>query len=349
MISPLVVLQAALAGMRGDSPMNGIKNVMSAIGDQLFGENLMFAVAAQVKANEKANGTQIVSSEDEWPTVIGKYGSFILNESFLPLAVSEFARFKQSWNEPVILPSGRKVVSSDLFLANFGGIRISRFNLNASITAEAKALSASSGRNNFEYSRNYKQATTDSEKTALFNEVSARDAKNFSETKSLFADAKVLGLTDDKLATLAKDSGMPARISLGAIDGIYTPPKQEKDKSPTDIVNEMVGTGASQSEVLAEIKAIAGKDRYQANSLMNSYRSMVNDQRLRITGQDKLLVSLGEGNQDRANYISKRYNQIANSIGQSMADAYVLELRHKRIITPAVNSQLKSLGVNVGN
>ena len=349
MLSTLVTTQAALHGMRGDGPWNGIKNVMSAIGNQLFGENLMVAVASQVHANEKANGTQIFSAEDDVLPAAGKIGSFILNESFLPLAVNEFARFKQSWKEPVILPSGRKVVSSDLFLANFGGIRISRWNLPARITAEAKALSASSGRNNFEYSRNYKQATTDSEKTELFNEVAARDAKNFSETKSLFADAKVLGLTDDKLATLAKASGMPARISLGAIDGIYTPPKQEKDKSPTDILNEMVGTGASQREVLAEIKTIAGKDRYQAINLMNSYKSMVNDQRLAVTDQDKLLSSMGEGNGDRANYISKRYNQIANSTGQSMAAAYILELRHKRIVTPAVNSQLKSLGVNVGN
>ena len=82
---------------------------------------------------------------------------------------------------------------------------------------------------------------------------------------------------------------------------------------------------------------------------MNSYRSIVIEQKKGITDQDKLLSSLSEGSGDRANYIARKLDQITKSTGDAMSHAYYLELRKKGIITPAVNSQLKSLGVNVGN
>jgi len=344
-----IVTEAAMAGMRGDSPQDAVKNFFGALTSQAFGENLTFNILRQVAQNETTRGVQIRSDNDPLLTRAMDVGSFVLNEGFVPIAFGELARVKQSWDKPITSPSGRVITKDDLFLANFAGIRIMRMNLNARVQSEAKGISSQLGKDDVEYKSNYKNAVSDSERDKLFQNKLSRDAQTFANTQSLFADAKTLGFTNEKLAGLARDSGMPSRISLGAIDNIYTPPKQEKDKSPTDIVNEMVGTGASQSEVLAEIKAIAGKDKFQAINLMNSYRSMVIEQKKGITDQDKLLSSLSEGSGDRANYIARKLDLITKSTGDAMSHAYYLELRKKGIVTPAVNSQLKSLGVNVGN
>jgi hypothetical protein len=344
-----IVIEAAMAAMRGDNVKEAFSNFFGALTNQAFGENLGFNILSQVKQNETTRGVQIKSDSDSDLTQLKDIGSFVLNEGFLPAAFGELARIKQSWDQPITSPSGRVVTRDDLFLSNFAGMRVMRMNLDDRIKSEVKAISSQIGKDNLQYNTNYKNAISDSDRNNLYQNKLSRDGKNFVDTQSLFRDSLTLGLSNDKIAGIARDSGMPARISLGAIDGIYIPPKQEKDKSPTDLIHEMIEDGSDQKQVLAQIKTIAGKDLVLARSLMENYRTMVIEFKKGITDQDKLLRSFSETNGDRANYIAKKVKLISDQQGPMMGQSYLIDLRKKGVLTPGVNARLKSLGVSIQN
>ena len=339
-----IVMEAAASAIRGDSPSESVKNFFGALSSQMFGENLMFGIASQIYQNESNRGIQIRSENDPLLSQAMGVGKFILTEGFVPIAVNEAIRIKDAWDKPIVSPSGRVVTREDLFNANLMGVRTMRMNLRDVVASRSRGINAQMSNDNTQYKSEYRNSMTDDQRQGAFNKLLQRDQQSFSNVKSLFDNAKTLGIDSNDLIELAK--GLPSRTVAGALDNIYVPPKMERDKSPSDVISEMYDSGKSRNEIISEIRNISNTNPFEAKRLMDAVRASFIEEKRGITNEDKLLDSFSEANGDRASYIAKKMQKIAAEQGQIMAKVYYDDLMKKRIITPAVKAQLNSAGIS---
>jgi hypothetical protein len=145
---------------------------------------------------------------------------------------------------------------------------------------------------------------------------------------------RTLGMDDEKIVTILKDTGLAAKDILGVLSGQIDPLPREKKITATDVYSEIAALPAK--EQLSAISEYAKTDTAMYKSLMDKYRE---ESRLKSRGVstfDRLVMSLGVDDGERATYI----NRSTQGMTEGEKSMYLNSLRQKKILTPKVENQM---------
>jgi hypothetical protein len=148
------------------------------------------------------------------------------------------------------------------------------------------------------------------------------------------SNMRTLGMDDEKIVTILKDTGLAAKDILGVLSGQIDPLPREKKITATDVYSEIAALPAK--EQLSAISEYAKTDTAMYRSLMDKYRE---ESRLKARGVstfDRLVMSLGVDDGERATYI----NRSTQGMTEGEKSMYLNSLRQKKILTPKVENQM---------
>lgn len=338
-----IVMEAASAATRGDDPEEAAKKFLSVVQEQLFGANLLVRPAVDVWRNQADSGRQVFSDNDDASRKAADAGMYLGKEWFMPLVFNE-ARKAYMASKEIATAAGQKYEVDDLLLSNFGGVRLYRIDLPTRFRADAAKLTESIARDQRDYSSAKRRSIGEDDKVAAYERFEARRRNAWEKTAQMVQDARTMGYSDEELVKMLKEGGIPSRLLVGAMDGLYLPTDINETLGPAEQFEEWEAAGIKTLPQLREkITAIAKTDRPRAMSLMNHLKDVVVDERRGITPAEKLMLSFPQADGSRARYISLKMDEIARTQGQEAVGQYRDELRRKRILTPVVDRQLMQI------
>ena len=338
-----IVIEAATAAMRGDSPMGAAKNFLSSLWEQVTGKHLLYWPAAQAITNKKESGGQVRSENSSVLDKAIDTVSYLATEMFVPLVFSELKKLREIPLRQAT-EAGSKYTYWDMFKSNLLGIRTYRKDLDESFRGDASRLRTSLTADQTTYGSIKRNALTDDVKRAAYSEFEAKRKFAHDQAVQMVQDAKALGATDEKVIGLLKEGGIPARMIAGAIDGIYIPSAYEDRKTPTDYLEEWTLGGMKNADQLrAKVQEVAKTDPKMARAIISEYRSQQREQMLGIKGTDALIKSYDEQDGSRAQYLAQKYRKLVESDGRDAAVKYLKDMRARRVLTPTVQQQVFQL------
>lgn len=340
-IPQTIVTEAAAAAMRGDSPSQSAKRFASVVGQQLFGANLVISPILDVSQNRTESGQPIYTKNQPFLGKALDATMYLGSKWFVPLVIPEIKKAYEATKQ-VAAASGQKYNLADMALSNFAGIRKYRIDLPTKFRVDAARLGRDFSDDQTVYSNKKRNLIGEDDKNAAYLEFEAKRRFAWQRASQIVKDARTLGYNDSQVVDMLK-GGIPSRLLLGAMEGIYLPSSKVETIGPAEQFEEWESKGIkSVQDIRNEISKIARTDRPRAISLINHLRESIITERRGVTPTDKLLLSMPVSDGSRADYIMVKINQLA-AVGDAKGIIrYRDELKKKRIINPDVLNQIKS-------
>jgi len=333
-------IEAASLAARQATPEEAFSALSKSLGKQLFGANLLLAPVSEVVSGRTKYGTPITSENAPiYKQFIDKSGYF-LDNTLNPLVVRETNKFfktLKSKDFKVETSGGQVYTMNDLITENFAGIRKKTFDPYSRLKTDAFGLSKTMSDDRISYASDRRRALDDAGKQEAYQQYVQLHRNVFDKVKKIVNDSRTLGLTDEEIALTLKDGRIDSQTILGAITDTYLLPPVEKDRSAELLADEIMNLPASRRG--SAISKIAREQPKIATSVANRVKSQMRDLALGVNEIDRLIGALDANDGTRAKYISQHLSKLGTEQEQQ---AYINELKGKRLLTPLVYEQLKA-------
>ena len=325
MVPHAVALSAFEAGISGQP----FESVLSFAADELVGEGSFVGRSLHASLfNIDPRTKKPISYQTDKAKNVSERIAFALTDAFTPGVGREVEKLGKAMR-------GEGKLSTEDVLKRQVGIRVNDFTIEdgakmkvRGVVENAKLASA-----DYNAARDYRQLAPAQLEVVYQNANNARiDALN--KIGRHVSNMKTLGVNDDKIVTILKDSGLASKDILGVLTGQIEMLPREKKITATDIYSEISALPAKQQ--LAAISQYAKTDMTMHKNLMEKYRE---ENRLKARGvstYDRLVMSLGIDDGERAAYI----NRSTQGMTYAEKTMYLNSLRQKKILTPKVETQM---------
>ncbi len=333
-------IEAASLAARQATPEEAFSALSKSLGKQLFGANLLLAPVSEVVSGKTKYGTPITSENAPIYKQFIDKSSYFLDNTLNPLVVRETNKFfktLKSKDFKVETPGGQIYTMNNLLAENFGGIRKKTFNPYSRLKTDAFGLSKTMSDDRISYASDRKRALDDVGKQEAYQQYVQLHRSVFDKVKQIVNDSRTLGLTDEEIALTLKEGRIDSQTILGAITDTYLLPPAEKDKSAELFTDEVMNLPASQRG--SAISRIAREQPQIAASVANRVKSQMRDLALGVDEVDRLIGSLDANDGTRAKYITQQLAKLGTELERQ---AYINELKAKRLLTPLVYEQVKA-------
>lgn len=334
------VIEAASLAARQATPEEAFSALSVSLGKQLFGANLLLAPVSEVVSGKTKYGTPITSENAPiYKQFIDKSGYF-LDNTLNPLVVRETNKFfktLKSKDFKVETSGGQVYTMNDLIAENFAGIRKKTLDPYSRLKTDAFGLSKTMSDDRISYASDRRRALDDAGKQEAYQQYVQLHRNVFDKVKKIVNDSRTLGLTDEEIALTLKDGRIDSQTILGAITDTYLLPPVEKDRSAELLADEVMNLPAFRRG--SAISKIAREQPKIATSVANRVKSQMRDLALGVNEIDRLIGALDANDGTRAKYISQHLAKLGTEQEQQ---AYINELKGKRLLTPLVYEQLKA-------
>ena len=334
------VIEAASLAARQATPEEAFSALSVSLGKQLFGANLLLAPVSEVVSGKTRYGTPITSENAPiYKQFIDKSGYF-LDNTLNPLVVRETNKFfktLKSKDFKVETSGGQVYTMNDLIAENFAGIRKKTFDPYSRLKTDAFGLSKTMSDDRISYASDRKRALDDAGKQEAYQQYVQLHRNVFDKVKKIVNDSRTLGLTNEEIALTLKEGRIDSQTILGAITDTYLLPPVEKDRSAELLADEVMNLPAFRRG--SAISKIAREQPKIATSVANRVKSQMRDLALGVNEIDRLIGALDANDGTRAKYISQHLAKLGTEQEQQ---AYINELKGKRLLTPLVYEQVKA-------
>lgn len=158
--------------------------------------------------------------------------------------------------------------------------------------------------------------------------------KVFGDLVQLRDDARVLNVPEERVIASMRKAGLPADIILGVMDGAgYVPGERGEKDTPAEIIARLRQLPADRRA--AELRTELAADPLLAKRLAERMREEASG----VTEKDRLLLSLGVSDGERAAYIRRRIDGMQS---KEEKKAYLLTLAKRGVATERVLGQVFS-------
>lgn len=319
-----VGISAFEAGLNGQP----IESVLSFAADELVGEGSFLGRSVYSGLfNIDPKTKKPISYQTDKAKNVSDRIAFALKDAFMPGVARETERLGKALR-------GEGPLKPEDVLRRQVGIRLNDFKIEdgAKMRVRASVDNAKLALSDYNAARDYKQLAPSQLETVYQNANKAR-SDALAKIGVHVEDLKTLGFNQDETIALLKDAGLASKDILGVLTGSVDPIPREKKITATDIYSEI--------SALPENQRLRAISQYSRNptmykSLMETYRQ---DNQLRARGvssMDRLVMSLGIEDGERARFISNSLK----SMEPGQRTMYLNELRSKKILTPKVNAQI---------
>lgn len=335
-------IEAASLAARQATPEEAFSALSRSLGKQLFGANLLLAPVSEVVSGRTSYGTPITSENAPIYKQFIDKSSYFLDNTLNPLVVRETNKFfktLKSKDFKVETSSGQIYTMNDLIAENFVGIRKKTFDPYSRLKTDAFSLSKTMSDDRISYASNRRRAIDDAGKQEAYQQYAQLHSTVFGKVKKIVDDSRTLGLTDEEIAITLKDGRIDSQTILGAITNTYLPPPVAKDGdvSAELLADEVMNLPASRRG--SAISKIAREQPQIAASVSNRVKSQMRDLARGVNEIDRLIGALDVNDGTRAKYITQNLSKLGT---QQEQQAYINELKRKRLLTPLVYEQVKA-------
>jgi hypothetical protein len=318
-------LSAFEAGISGQP----IQSLASFAADELVGEGSFLGrsvYAGLFNINPKTG--KPISYQTDKARQISDRIAFALSDAFLPGAARETEKLGKAMR-------GEGKLSVPDVLRRQVGVRFNEFTnedgAKMNVRKSVDNLKLAAG--DYNAARDYKALTPVQLETVYQNANTARmDALN--KIVRHASNMKTLGMDDDKVVSVLKDVGLSSKDILGVMTGSIEPLAREKKITASDVYSEIAAL--PEKDQMRAITKYAGTDPTMYKSLMEKRREELNLKARGVSTMDRLVMSLGIDDGERARYI----NRTSENMSPAEKTIYLNSLRQKRILTPKVETQL---------
>lgn len=319
-------LSAFQAGLN-DQPIDSLASVLS---DELVGEGSFVgrSLYASLFNIDPKSGKPISYQTDKAKNVSDRI-AFAVKDAFEPGVSREVERLGKAMR-------GEGTLSTEDVLKRQVGIRLNDFTIEdgAKMKLRKPIDNVKLAAADYNAARDYRQLAPAQLEVVYQNANNARtDALN--KIAAHAKNLKTLGFDDEKITTMLKDTGLSSKDILGVLFGSYEPLPREKVTTPTEIYSQI--STLPKKEQIKAISEVAKTDVPMYKKLMEKYRTENKLEARGITPIDKLVMTLGEDDGERAKFI----NRATANMDSVAAQDYLKQLRKKMILTPKVEMQLK--------
>jgi len=345
-----IVTQAALSALRGDDPIKAGKNFLSSFGEQFLGGPLWLQPMLDIKDRVKY-GKPVYSKLDELlvpnkyfageTTQIGKAGKYLINELFIPGAVSFAKDFINTNEGEITKPSGRIVTKKSL-LQSLAGWRVFTYNLAATTESEAKSFASQANEIATDYKKEIETSLTDKEKNDAYQNFDRRNQVVYNNVRKWVENSHKLGMSYDQIAELGKKGGMSSQNLLGAIDGIYVKPRQVEEQSASEQIVSWFEKKMTNEQIIAKINDISKTRPIVADALGKAFEANSRKAYLAASPTDRLLLGFNSIDGSRANYVAQQLAVRQQTEGRMLANAHIFSLLSKGILNSIDNFYLET-------
>jgi hypothetical protein len=325
MVPHAVALSAFEAGLSG-SPF---ESVLSFAADELVGEGSFVGRSVYASLfNEDPRTKKPISYQTDKAKNVSERIAFALTDAFTPGFGREMEKFGKAMR-------GEGKLSTEDVLKRQVGVRVNDFTVEDGAKMKVRNVveNVKFATADYNAARDYRQLAPNQLEVVYQNANNARiDALN--KIGRHVSNMKTLGVNDDKIVTILKDSGLAAKDILGVLTGQIEVLPRQKKITATDIYSEISALPAK--EQLSAISEYAKSDMTMYKNLMEKYRE---ESRLKARGVstfDRLVMSLGIDDGERAAYI----NRSTQGMTQAEKTIYLNSLRQKKILTSKVENQM---------
>jgi len=325
MVPHTVALSAFEAGLSGQP----FDSVLSFAADELVGEGSFVGRALYASLfNVDPKTRKPVSYQTDKAKNISERIAFGLEDAFMPGVGREVEKLGKAMR-------GEGKLSTEDVLKRQVGVRVNDFTVEDGAKMKVRKVA-----DNVKFATaDYNSARDNRQLAPAQLEVVYQNANN-ARTDALnkigrhVSNMRTLGVDDEKIVTILKDTGLAAKDILGVLSGQIDPLPREKKITATDVYSEIAALPAK--EQLSAISEYAKTDTAMYRSLMDKYRE---ESRLKARGVstfDRLVMSLGVDDGERATYI----NRSTQGMTEGEKSMYLNSLRQKKILTPKVENQM---------
>jgi hypothetical protein len=333
-------IEAVALATRQATAEEAFSALSKSLGKQLFGANLLLAPISEVVSGKTKYGTPITSENAPIYKQFIDKSKYFLDNTLNPLVVRETNKFfktLKSKDFKVETSGGQIYTMNDLISENFAGIRKKTFDPYSRLKTDAFGLSKTMSDDRISYASDRKRALDDAGKQEAYQQYVQLHRNVFDKVKKIVNDSRTLGLTDEEIALTLKEGRIDSQTILGAITDTYLLPPVEKDKSAELFADEVMNLPASRRG--SAISRIARERPEIAKSVMNRVKSQMRDLELGVNEIDRLIGTLDANDGTRAKYISQYLAKLGTELERQ---AYINELKAKRLLTPFVYEQVKA-------
>ena len=319
-------LSAFQSGLKGDP----IDSVASVLADELVGEGSFVGRSVYSSLfNIDPQTKKPISYQTDRAKNVSDRIAFAIKDAFEPGVAREVEKLGKSMR-------GEGKLSTEDVLKRQAGIRLTDFTIEDGAKMRLRQpidnvkLSAA----DYNAARDYRQLAPAQLEVVYQNANNARmDALN--KVASHVSNLRVLGLDDDKIAQMLKDTGLSTKDILGVFSGSIEPLAREKPVTATDVYAQI--STMPKDQQMRAITEVAKTDTSLYKQLLEKHK-IENKMAVRgITTIDRMVLSLGENDGERAKYIARTMSKM----DKDSADDYLKDLRKKGIVTSKVEMQLK--------
>ena len=331
-----VAIEAAAAAMRGDSPAESAKLAAKTLFDQLSGVPILFDPVVAAIQGKTETGNPIRSPSDSLVSQALDTGTYLINESFVPLAKNEMDKFMDARDDNQAI--------KDILMSNFAGIRIRRQRLDESFRYSGASLMRDLSVDQKLYRNAKRDGKSPEDQQAAYYKFENRRMKTHEALSQIIKDMPILNIPLEEGIKILRNAKVPSRMIASAIDGVYMPTSPDEAKSPSDYLDEWSSDGVvDRSAIKKKIDVISRADKPLALRIYAELNSRSRDEKLGITERDKLISGFSATDGSRAEYLAKVFIKIRDEEGQARASAYINDLKDKRLVPPAVYEMVKGL------
>jgi len=317
-------LSAFEAGLSGQP----IESVISFAADELVGEGsfVQRAVSAGL-FNIDPKTKKPISYQTDKAKNVSERIAFALQDAFMPGAAREVERLGKAMR-------GDGPLKPEDVMKRQVGIRLNDFKIEdgAKMRIRTSVDNAKLALSDYNAARDYKQLAPSQLETVYQNANNAR-ADALEKIAIHVQDLNTLGFNQDETIKLLKDAGLASKDILGVLTGTLDPIPRDKKVTATDLYSEI--------SALPENQRLRAISQYSNNptlykGLMETYRQDKRLQARNVSSIDRLVMSLGIDDGERARFI-KRSSQ---GMDQGQRSMYLNDLRAKKILTSKVEMQV---------
>lgn len=320
-----VALSAFDAGLNNKP----IESVLSFAADELVGEGSFIGRSVYSGLfNVDPRTKKPISYQTDKAKNVSDRIAFALQDAFQPGALREVEKLGKAMR-------GEGKLAVDDVLKRQVGIRLNEFTnedgakMKIRPTVDNAKLAAA----DYNAARDYRGLAPTQLEVVYQNANNARtDALN--KIGVHVSDMKTLGMDDEKIITILKDTGLSSKDILGVLTGSVEPLAREKKTTASDIYSEI--SALPQNEQLKAISQYAKVDPAIYKGLLDKRKEEAQLKARGVSTMDRLILGLGVDDGERAKYI----NRTSQNMSPAEKTIYLNSLRQKRILTPKVETQL---------
>jgi len=316
-------LSALEAGLNG-SPASSVGDLLK---QEFLGEGTLFgrSLYSALLGYDPVNGKPITYQTDPFERAKESI-EFFIDDAFSPGLVREITKLGQARR-------GQGELTVEDVVARQFGARLNPINVNLSARFKFKALSdrAKLATADYTASRDYRKLSPEAiEAQYQKSNLAKRDAMAVAIRH--ISSLRVLGMDDNKIIEVMQEGGLGSKDILAAFDGEVLDIPRIKRVTPSDYWSEnlsMLPQAEQRKEIIkmSRSRETAGL----AKDLMRTYEQEMRYKARGISPQDRLILSLGIGDGERAEYLHRKameapdYNAyLQNAIRRNLATKEVV-------------------------